>query len=88
MKVSDVENLHTEGERGTEDLARLAAGLGYDTPPQQLLFDNGCSVSGILNMLEDNPGMICAIYEFVQDNEDCYQWSDEDEEEDEEERDG
>lgn len=85
MKKSEVEDLRTEGTRGVEELGRFAKELGYDHEPQQLLMRNGCSVSGILNMLEDNPGMIKAIYEFALDNEDCYEWEKEDDEEDEDE---
>jgi hypothetical protein len=85
MKRSEVEDLRTEGSRGVEELARFARELGYDTAPQQLILSNGCSASGILNMLEDNPGMIRAIYEFALDNDDAYEWEEEEDDEDEEE---
>lgn len=84
MKISEVERLHTAGHKGLEDLARLADALGYNTEPQQLLFNNGCSVSGILNMLEDNPGMIEAMYNFILDNANIYDGLEKESDEEEE----
>ena len=83
MKQSEVQDL----KHSVEDLARLAKDLGYDTEPCQLILNNGCSVSGILNMFEDNPGMIQNVYEFVEDNASLYNWEDEEPEDEEEEDD-
>lgn len=88
MKLSEIEDLPTEGERGVEALGLLARELGYDTQPQQLLMGNGTSVSGITNMLEDNPGMVKAILDFVIENADAFEKLEKDEEADEDTEDG
>ena len=52
--------LPSEGSRGFKTLCGLARHLGYDTSPQQLLNDDGTTVSSLIYMLEDNPGIIKA----------------------------
>jgi hypothetical protein len=85
MTRREIEDLHTEGGRGVEDLAKMAEELGYRGAWQQLMLGNGTAVSSITNMLEDNPGMIRAIYDFVLENDHLYDLApEEDEEEDEE----
>lgn len=75
--------LPIEGRRGVDALVGLAAHLGYDTYPQQLTNNDGHSISGLLNMLEDNPGLIETMFNWVEDHREVF---DEllDEEEDEE----
>lgn len=51
MTRSEIEGLNTEGERGMEDLARMARELGYKGVCDQLQLNNGCFVTDILAML-------------------------------------
>jgi|WetSurMetagenome_2_1015567.scaffolds.fasta_scaffold155530_2 hypothetical protein len=57
MNREQIENLHTEGNRGLRDLDKLAREMNYGS---------------LGNMFLDNPGMIEAIYNFVLDNYDHY----------------
>lgn len=65
---ADPESLPSEGERGFTTLCGLARHLGYDTYPQQLYNNDGTTVSSLINMLQDNPGMIEAMYKWVAKN--------------------
>ena len=73
MTRTEIKNLRTEGSRGLQDLAKLAEALGCGGSFGQLQLNNGCFVSSITTMLEDNPGMIEAIYSFVLDHEKIYE---------------
>ena len=74
MTRKEIERLSTEGSKGLQDLAKMANALGYgESVCAQLQLDNGCFVSDITNMLEDNPGMIEALYEFILDHESSYE---------------
>jgi hypothetical protein len=70
MTRDDIENLQTEGTSGLVDLDRLAKALGYNNRYQ----------TPIEEMLEDNPGMIEALYNYVLDNEECYKLDKDDQE--------
>lgn len=63
----------------SEDLVKLAADLGYDTYPQQLICNNGAAVSGLLNFFDDNPGAMQAVMDWVNDNYDEDECDDEEE---------
>ena len=82
MTRREFEDLHTEGSRAVEDLALLSSRMGYRPFCEQLTLNNGKSVSHILEMLEDNPGMVEAMYNWVLDK---YDFQEEDEEENEDE---
>lgn len=63
----ELNNLSTNGTRGVSDLAKMAEALGYGYGVNQLLLNNGCFVSSILNFFEDNPGAIEAVYDWVRE---------------------
>lgn len=58
----------TEGSRGIDDLCYVSELLGYRGSFPQLICNNGAAVSSLLNFLEDNPGCIEAMYDWMQDN--------------------
>ena len=58
-------HLPTEGNRGFRALCGLAAALGAKDPCHQLLNNDGSCVGDLMCFLEDNPGAIRAIYEWV-----------------------
>jgi len=87
MNREEFRNLRSEGVRGFQDLCKLAEELGYDGFPQQLQNNNGTFVSSLINFLEDNPGVIQTIYDWVEENF-KEELADEYEEEDEEDEDG
>jgi hypothetical protein len=92
--MSNLENvlkeydLHsTEGARGLKNLAKLVRLLGHKDFQSYGMFENGAAAGDILTFLEENPGAIEALYNWVDEN-----YSDElgalvDEEEDDEEED-
>jgi hypothetical protein len=84
MTKTEIENLRTEGERGIEDLAKMARELGFKGVVDQLQFKNGAFVTDILAMFEDSPGMIEGIYNFVLENGRSFEIEDEEEEDEEE----
>lgn len=57
-----------EGEKATENFAYLCERLVGRPGIQQLAFNNGCYVSGILEFMEDNPGLVQAMVEWVEEN--------------------
>ena len=80
--------------RNSEDLCKLAELIGYNQGRlSQLQCNNGAFVSSLLAFFDDNPGAIEAVQQFVVENIDSYELSDElteddgegEEEEDEEE---
>ncbi len=77
-----------EDTRSTvEGLCGLAAKLGYRDPCQQLINNDGSCIGDLLTFFEDNPGAVAAVVEWVLDNGDCYDLTDEDESELEEDED-
>ena len=83
MTKNDIRHLRTDGERGVQDLAKLARELGCRGACDQLQFSNGAFASDILALLEDNPCMIEGIYKIISENPKIYDY-DLDEEEEEE----
>jgi len=55
---------HTEGRRGIENLARIVNTLGYQDPQRYGQF-RGASLGDIFTFLEDNPGAIEALVEWI-----------------------
>jgi hypothetical protein len=68
MNRKEFQNLRNEGGRGFQDLCKLAEELGYDGAPQQLQNNNGTFVSSLIYFLEDNPGAVQSIYDWVHEN--------------------
>lgn len=56
----------TEGRKGVENLCRLVGALGYRDPMYFGQFEGG-SLGTLINFLEDNPGAITAIIEWIGD---------------------
>jgi len=63
------ENLHRlEGRKGVEALCQLASALGYKDPTYFGQLTSKATVGDLLCMLEDNPGMVEAMVEWVRDS--------------------
>ncbi len=56
-----------EGESGVKNLARLCRGLGYSDFMNFGQFEGAC-YGDLINFLEDNPGAVDAICEWIEDN--------------------
>ena len=81
-----IDDMRFEGEQATENLAKIARKLGYDNGGlEQLQLNNGCFVTDLTHMLEDNQGLCEAMVEWICDN--CDVVDDEEEDEVEEEDD-
>jgi hypothetical protein len=60
------ENLHRlEGRKGVEAICQLAAALGYKDPTYFGQLTSKATVGDLLCMLEDNPGMVEVMVEWV-----------------------
>lgn len=68
MTKEEFLNLRSDGNRGFQDLCHLVEELGYRNFPQQLQNNNGTFVSSLTNFLEDNPGAIQSIYDWIEEN--------------------
>ena len=87
MKRSEIENLRVS----VEGLCKMARELGYKDPAYQLMNNDGTCVGDFLYFLEDNPGAVEAIFNWVLDegtDRDGQPLEDDDEEEEEEDADG
>lgn len=72
-----IENLRI---RKSDDLCKMAEDLGYKCPWGQLQCNNGAFVSSLLDFLDDNPGAMEAIQEWVLENCDLEETDDEEDE--------
>jgi hypothetical protein len=61
----EIENIRPD--KSTEGLALMARKLGYRSRFGQLQFDNGASVSDLMEFFDDNPGAVEAVIEWVLD---------------------
>lgn len=57
--------LPTEGKSGLEALCGLSRHLGYKDPFHQLMNADGSAVGDLICFLEDNPGAIKSIYNWI-----------------------
>lgn len=64
-----------EGRRGVENLCKLARGLGYKDTQYFGQFAHDGSMGDLIEFLEDNPGCIEAIKEWIGDHG-CQDWHD------------
>lgn len=78
--MKKIENMRM---RKSEDLCKLAEMLGYRSEPYQLQCNNGAYVSSLLHFLDDNPGALEAIQNWILENEAA--WDIEEDEDEEEE---
>lgn len=58
----------TEGPKGVSNLCLILRALGYKDPLNRLQYANGACVGDLLEFLEDNPGAIEAILNFITEN--------------------
>jgi hypothetical protein len=56
-----------EGERGVSNLCKIVAGLGYNDPMYFGQLSQGGKVGDLLEFLQDNPGAITAILEWIEE---------------------
>ncbi len=68
IKETHLNALRTEGSRAIDDLCEMAETLGYKDKYGQLICNNGAAVSSFLYFLENNPGAVEAIYDWVREN--------------------
>jgi len=54
--------------RKSEDICKLIEELGYNDQPRQLQCSNGAHVSSLLHFLDDNPGLMEVMVEWIADN--------------------
>lgn len=66
---------NTEGARGFRDLCKTVHDMGYKDPFSQLYLSNGACVGDLMVFLEDNPGAIQALYDWMEDQDD-EEWTD------------
>ena len=67
--LNDPTFLPTEGNRGFSALCQLCRHLGFKDPFNQLMNNDGISCVGdLMCFLEDNPGAIGALYDWINDN--------------------
>ena len=68
MDRKEFEKLSSEGNRGFMDLCRLARGLGYKDELRQMINSDGSCCGDLHCFLQDNPGAIQAIYNWIDEN--------------------
>lgn len=54
-----------EGRRGVEHLCKIAGALGYKDPQRLGTLRNGAHMGDLLAMLEDNPGLIEVMINWI-----------------------
>jgi hypothetical protein len=75
-KYMDQENLHrTEGRRGVENLCQVVRAVGYRDPMYWGQLSNKAAVGDLLLFLEDNPGAIEAMFNWIME-QDVPEWKD------------
>lgn len=85
-KILDEKKIYRfEGSRGVSNLCKLVSLLGYRDPFQQgQLSDGGC-FGDLICFLEDNPGAMEAVVDWIRENHDEEIEEDDEEEEGDEE---
>lgn len=69
----DCENLYrTEGSSGVSNLCKLVRLLGYKDPMYFGRMSDGGIIGDLTCFLEDNPGAIAAIHDWIVDNADNF----------------
>lgn len=63
-----IDSARWSGTKGPENFAYLVERLTGNPAIKQLQFDNGAYVSSILEFMEDNPGLVDAMVEWIVDN--------------------
>lgn len=60
----------TEGNRGVQNICKLARAIGYKDPTYFGQLGRDCYIGDLINFFEDNPGAIQAVVEWVGDQDD------------------
>jgi hypothetical protein len=64
----DQEKLYrTEGRKGLENLCQVARAVGYKDPHYQMQLSSKAAVGDLILFLEDNPGAIEAVFNWVRE---------------------
>ena len=67
-KLVDQENLYrNEGRQGVINTCKIVRALGYKDPNYSMQLDRGAYLSDLLLFLEDNPGALEAIGDWIRD---------------------
>jgi hypothetical protein len=77
---------HFEGTTGVKNLAKVARLLGYIDTQRFGYFDGGC-YGDLINFLEDNPGACEAIIDWIRDNQEVWDLTEDEEEEEDNDED-
>jgi len=59
-----------DGERGVKNLCRLTRAIGYKDPLHFGQFHQQGAYGDLINFLEDNPGAVQAIRQWIEDQDD------------------
>lgn len=69
ITMKEIDNMRFEGEQATENLAKIARALDYRNGGlEQLQLKNGCFVTDLTHMLEENSGLCEVMVEWIQEN--------------------
>ena len=69
ITTRQIDNMRFEGEQATENLAKIARELGYDNGGlEQLQLNNGCFLTDLTHLLEDNSELCECMVEWIKDN--------------------
>lgn len=71
-----------EGRTGVKNLCKFIRTLGYKDPNYSMQLSHDACVGDLLEFLQDNPGAIEAIIDFVDDNAEVYPNEDGDDDDD------
>jgi hypothetical protein len=69
------ETYSTEGNTGVKNLCRIANAIGYKDTMYFGQFHQNGSYGDLINFLEDNPGAVDAVKEWIID-QNCEEWRD------------
>jgi hypothetical protein len=63
----------TEGMAGVKNLCRIVRALGYKDDMYRMQLDVGCALGDLLEFLQDNPGAIEALIDWI-GNQEVTEW--------------
>lgn len=88
QRIIDEDKLFsTEGARGVSNLCKLVRQLGYEDPFSNGHLTNGGTLGDLMCFLEDNPGAIESVVEWIKNNHDEEEEDIDDDDDEEEEND-
>lgn len=83
--IEDKKLRRWDGTKGVENLARLCNGIGYKDTQYFGQFAPDGSYGDLIEFLQDNPGAVEAVVNFIRENASAYDVPEPEEEDDEEE---